>query len=80
MFSREHVRVFSETFTPVSAQANAYIGISLYVYRPQGYTDIGVSLRDIRKFLSWKCLLTINYFMYICILSHKIRRHEGTNY
>ena len=33
MFSREHVRVFSETFTPVSAQANAYIGISLYVYR-----------------------------------------------
>ena len=33
MFSREHVRVFSETFTPVSTQANAYIGISLYVYR-----------------------------------------------
>lgn len=33
MSSREHVRVFSETFTPVSAQANAYIGISLYVYR-----------------------------------------------
>lgn len=33
MFSREHVRVFSETFTPVSTQANAYTGISLYVYR-----------------------------------------------
>ena len=30
MFSREHVRVFSETFTPVSTQANAYTGIRLY--------------------------------------------------
>lgn len=52
MFSQEHVRVFSETFTPVSAQANAYIGTGQCLYRhkpvrisPQGYTDIGVSLR-----------------------------------
>ena len=33
MISRERVLNVSETFTPVSAQANAYIGISLYVYR-----------------------------------------------
>lgn len=39
MFSREHVRVFSETFTPVSTQANAY-------------TNSAVGLRQYRRELA----------------------------
>lgn len=44
MFSREHVRVFSETFTPVSTQANAYPAYA--------YTSSAVGLRQYRRELA----------------------------